>query len=194
MAIDFFEHEPFDFCRRNDRHAATIEVDAGSAPTVAARAAVADAAAAGLADVEPRPASLRRIDATEALNHAGEQIRGLSWTFRNRYERTPKHERTTWQALVKSLTRHLRVADKNAAELWSPARYAPHGTRGRDAVVDVSVLAFDVDDGTDPASISYWLGERHALAAHTAEWLSSSTGARRLAYKQELSAFFAFIA
>jgi hypothetical protein len=80
-------------------------------------------------------------------------------TFGNRRDTRPKQVQTTWSGLIKSLCRHLRVVDKHAADLWSPARFAPGKERAQDNVIDVSVLAFDIDDGTDASAIEYWLGD-----------------------------------
>ncbi len=81
-------------------------------------------------------------------------------TFKNRQDNHPKEFQTTWHALIKTLTRHLRIADKHAARLWSPARFERGKVRGKDHVIDVSVLAFDIDDGTDASTLEYWLGDR----------------------------------
>jgi hypothetical protein len=74
----------------------------------------------------------------------------------------PQAVTTTWPRLVRGLTRHLHIIDKRQARLWSPARYAPGATRGKAGVLDVAVFAFDIDDGTRPETVAYWL---HGLDA-----------------------------
>jgi hypothetical protein len=94
---------------------------------------------------------------TSAVELTEEPI--LVSSFTSRQDNRPKLLSTTWSALVKSLTRHLRLVDKQAARLWSPARFERRAVRRKDSVQDVGVLAFDVDDGTDVTSIEFWLGE-----------------------------------
>jgi hypothetical protein len=79
--------------------------------------------------------------------------------FRNRQDNRPRAVSTTWRGLIKSLCSHLRLVDKHDAALWSPARFEDGKVRGKENVVEVSVLADDIDDGTDASTVQYWLGD-----------------------------------
>jgi putative DNA primase/helicase len=80
-------------------------------------------------------------------------------TFRDRHDTHPEHHITSWNALIKSLTRHLRLVNKHSAKLWSPAKFKPGANRNGQSVEEIGVLVFDLDDGTDSASVDYWLGD-----------------------------------
>src|SRR5215471_3116239 len=77
--------------------------------------------------------------------------------FASADDNRPGARSTTWARMVAELTRHLYLVDKSRAKLWSPARYAPGATRGKANVIDVCVFAFDIDDGTGPDTLAYWL-------------------------------------
>jgi hypothetical protein len=76
----------------------------------------------------------------------------------NRQDSRPRLFQTTWPALIKALTSYIYLVDKHAAELWSPARFQRGKVRAKANVVEVSVLVFDIDDGTDASTVEYWLG------------------------------------
>jgi Protein of unknown function (DUF3987) len=80
-------------------------------------------------------------------------------TFRSTTDTHPRPVRTTWAGLQHALTRHLVLVDKMTARLWSPAVYGAGATRGNAGVIEVSVLAFDVDDGTTTDALGYWLND-----------------------------------
>jgi hypothetical protein len=88
-------------------------------------------------------------------------------TFRTREDNRPRQLHTSWPAVVKSLTRHLHLVDKHSAALWSPARFARGSTRKKEAVEQVSVGVFDVDDGTDASTVEYWLGDLEYVIVST---------------------------
>ncbi len=70
-------------------------------------------------------------------------------TFENALDTLPKPKRTTWDALVRSLSSHRERTEKDGSA-WAPAAYRVGTTRGKENVTHVGALVFDVDHG-EPA-------------------------------------------
>lgn len=72
--------------------------------------------------------------------------------FNSQLDNSPKAKQATWARIVEILTpeRPPVVSSAKARPAWSPAVYAPGATRSNAAVLSVSMLALDVDDGTEP--------------------------------------------
>lgn len=88
-------------------------------------------------------------------------------TFEHVRDVHPVHHRVSWETLVQVLTTFRpHQADKYAAPCWSPASYGPSDTRQASKVLEVSVLALDLDDGTTlDEALGYFDG--FACVAHT---------------------------
>jgi hypothetical protein len=87
-------------------------------------------------------------------------------TFHSENDNAPRPQTTTWPRLVQSLVTH-RVQDRKGGRLWSPAVYPDGATRAKDSVLQVECAAFDIDDGTDPATLAYWLGDLEYVVSST---------------------------
>lgn len=102
-------------------------------------------------------------------------------TFRGVRDKTPKPRHLTIEALFAEMTDHRTVVEKGGP-LWSPIVF--DGPRKGANAVEVSLLVFDIDDGTSPIEALTWLEGLHVAVASTHK---SSSGAWRLRVLIELT-------
>lgn len=93
-------------------------------------------------------------------------------TFDNAWDTAPKVRSTTVAGLVGALTRFPQIPTTNKLALpaWSPARFAPGRPRCAEAVLDLSCLVLDYDQGAPDAALSAWVGliaVAHSTWSHT---------------------------
>ena len=79
----------------------------------------------------------------------------------------PQRRRVSWRALCQSLTtfRVLRIEDKRSCPAWSPAVFPPGATRSSAAVLALSCIVLDLDDGDHARALAAW--EDVPRIAHT---------------------------
>jgi len=72
--------------------------------------------------------------------------------FASQYATIPEEELVTWPRLVELLApiNPPVIEDARRRQAWSPAVYKRNATRANAGVAAISMLAMDVDDGTDP--------------------------------------------
>ncbi len=92
--------------------------------------------------------------------------------FDHARDAVPKPRTCTVDALVQALTRFPVIDAANKLDLpaWSPARFVPGRARSVDAVVDVSCLVLDHDEGDPGAALAAWSGliaVAHSTWSHT---------------------------
>lgn len=102
--------------------------------------------------------------------------------FRNERDKTPKPRELAIDALFAEMTDHRTAVDKKGGRLWSPIVF--DGPRKGANAVEVSLLVFDIDDGTSPIEIIDWLHGLHAAVAST---FKSTEQAWRLRVMVELA-------
>jgi hypothetical protein len=87
--------------------------------------------------------------------------------FADRGDVQPCQRTLSWPRLRDWLGRHQILGRREQARLWSPVRYQPGATRAKHSVVEVTALVFDVDDGTEPDAITFWLGDLDYVISST---------------------------
>ena len=92
--------------------------------------------------------------------------------FDNAWDTAPKPRTTSVEGLVRALTRFpvIPTANKLALPAWSPARFEAGRPRCAEAVLDVSCLVLDHDEGDPDAALAAWSGlfaVAHSTWSHT---------------------------
>ena len=96
------------------------------------------------------------------IPHEGERRLPIA-TFRRKSDNKPRQTEVTWETFRHHILTGRRERANKDGRLFSPVRYRNDATRGKDGVVEVAALVFDLDQGFD-----FTLRERLAGWEHVA--------------------------
>jgi len=85
--------------------------------------------------------------------------------FRNETDVRPQPQTFTTEELFELLTKHQPRTHKRRGTLWSPFLF--NGARKGENLIESTLLAFDIDDGTSPEQVEEWLQGRSYFLAST---------------------------
>jgi len=85
--------------------------------------------------------------------------------FRNETDVRPQPQTFTIEELFELLTKHQPRTHKRRGMLWSPFLF--NGARKGENLIESTLLAFDIDDGTSPEQVEEWLEGRSYFLAST---------------------------
>jgi DNA polymerase-1 len=85
--------------------------------------------------------------------------------FRNETDVRPRPQTLTIEELFELLTKHQPRTHKRRGMLWSPFLF--NGARKGENLIESTLLAFDIDDGTSPEQVEEWLHGRSYFLAST---------------------------